>query len=211
MPATIGQAAPAFAADAVMPDGSFKSVKLADYKGAPRVERLACQPWLTQARRDAGKYVVLFFYPLDFTFVCPVSAPAPRVRTAGRVVVPQRKLLPGRLQTRKPGVLTAISPRSPADGDLRLFGPREGLRGGEHRGACRASSLRATTDTGAPTRGTPATAFLALACWLLGSRWTPSTLYDWLLRTRGRGRCLSGPLGPQAWTPAPTGASASRR
>ena len=82
MPATIGQAAPAFAADAVMPDGSFKSVKLADYKGAPRVERLACQPWLTQARRDAGKYVVLFFYPLDFTFVCPVSAPAPRVRTA---------------------------------------------------------------------------------------------------------------------------------
>jgi peroxiredoxin (alkyl hydroperoxide reductase subunit C) len=33
-----------------MPDGSFKQISLDDYK---------------------GKYVVLFFYPLDFTFVCP--------------------------------------------------------------------------------------------------------------------------------------------
>jgi hypothetical protein len=41
--------------------------------------------WLTQARRDAGKYVVLFFYPLDFTFVCPVRARTPRVRLAARV------------------------------------------------------------------------------------------------------------------------------
>jgi peroxiredoxin (alkyl hydroperoxide reductase subunit C) len=52
MHATIGQAAPAFSADAVMPSGDFKTVKLSDYK---------------------GKYVVLFFYPLDFTFVCPTE------------------------------------------------------------------------------------------------------------------------------------------
>jgi peroxiredoxin (alkyl hydroperoxide reductase subunit C) len=35
-----------------MPDGSFKQVSLADYK---------------------GKHVVLFFWPLDFTFVCPTE------------------------------------------------------------------------------------------------------------------------------------------
>ena len=35
-----------------MPDGSFKEIKLSDYK---------------------GKYVILFFYPLDFTFVCPTE------------------------------------------------------------------------------------------------------------------------------------------
>ncbi len=48
----IGQKAPDFAAQALMPDGSFKEVKLSDYK---------------------GKWVVLFFYPLDFTFVCPTE------------------------------------------------------------------------------------------------------------------------------------------
>ena len=42
--------APDFAAQAVMPDGSFAELKLSSYR---------------------GKYVVLFFYPLDFTFVCP--------------------------------------------------------------------------------------------------------------------------------------------
>lgn len=43
--------APDFTATAVMPDNSFnEEFKLSDYK---------------------GKYVVLFFYPLDFTFVCP--------------------------------------------------------------------------------------------------------------------------------------------
>ena len=42
--------APDFTATAAMPDGSFQEVKLSDYR---------------------GKYVVLFFYPLDFTFVCP--------------------------------------------------------------------------------------------------------------------------------------------
>lgn len=48
----VGSPAPDFVADAVMPDGSFKQVRLSDYR---------------------GKWVVLFFYPLDFTFVCPTE------------------------------------------------------------------------------------------------------------------------------------------
>ena len=44
--------APDFEARAVLPDGSFSNVHLSDYR---------------------GKYVVLFFYPLDFTFVCPTE------------------------------------------------------------------------------------------------------------------------------------------
>ncbi len=47
----IGQKAPEFIATAVI-DQEFKVVKLSDY---------------------LGKYVVLFFYPLDFTFVCPTE------------------------------------------------------------------------------------------------------------------------------------------
>ena len=42
--------APDFKAQAVMADNSFAELKLSDYR---------------------GKYVILFFYPLDFTFVCP--------------------------------------------------------------------------------------------------------------------------------------------
>ena len=43
--------APDFTATAVMPDNSFKeNFKLSDFR---------------------GKYVIMFFYPLDFTFVCP--------------------------------------------------------------------------------------------------------------------------------------------
>jgi peroxiredoxin 2/4 len=42
--------APDFTAQAVMPDNEFEALTLSSYK---------------------GKYVVLFFYPLDFTFVCP--------------------------------------------------------------------------------------------------------------------------------------------
>jgi peroxiredoxin 2/4 len=48
----IGQPAPGFKATAVMGDNSFKELSLSDYK---------------------GKYVYLFFYPLDFTFVCPTE------------------------------------------------------------------------------------------------------------------------------------------
>jgi len=43
--------APDFSAQAVV-DGEFKEVSLSDYK---------------------GKYLVVFFYPLDFTFVCPTE------------------------------------------------------------------------------------------------------------------------------------------
>lgn len=51
MSAFVCQKAPNFTAAAVMPDGSIKeNFSLSDY---------------------AGKYVVVFFYPLDFTFVCP--------------------------------------------------------------------------------------------------------------------------------------------
>ncbi len=44
--------APDFKATAIMPDNTFKDISLSDYK---------------------GKKVVLFFYPLDFTFVCPTE------------------------------------------------------------------------------------------------------------------------------------------
>ncbi|VAX22601.1 Alkyl hydroperoxide reductase subunit C-like protein [hydrothermal vent metagenome] len=48
--------APDFKATAVMPNKTFKeNLSLADYK---------------------GKWVVLFFYPLDFTFVCPTEITA---------------------------------------------------------------------------------------------------------------------------------------
>lgn len=41
---------PEFEAEAVMPDNSFAKISLSSYR---------------------GKYVLIFFYPLDFTFVCP--------------------------------------------------------------------------------------------------------------------------------------------
>jgi peroxiredoxin (alkyl hydroperoxide reductase subunit C) len=44
--------APDFTATAIMPDNSFQEISLSDYR---------------------GKKVVLFFYPLDFTFVCPTE------------------------------------------------------------------------------------------------------------------------------------------
>jgi len=51
MAAFVTQPAPDFKADALV-DGQFKQISLSDYK---------------------GKKVVLFFYPLDFTFVCPTE------------------------------------------------------------------------------------------------------------------------------------------
>ncbi len=48
----VAQKAPDFKAGAVMENGQFKDISLSDYK---------------------DKYVVLFFYPLDFTFVCPTE------------------------------------------------------------------------------------------------------------------------------------------
>ena len=50
MSTLVTKEAPDFTAQAVMPDNSFKQLTLSSYR---------------------GKYVVLFFYPLDFTFVCP--------------------------------------------------------------------------------------------------------------------------------------------
>ncbi|MFO7902664.1 MAG: peroxiredoxin [Pirellulaceae bacterium] len=50
MATLVTQQAPDFSAQAVLPDNSFAELKLSSYR---------------------GQYVVLFFYPLDFTFVCP--------------------------------------------------------------------------------------------------------------------------------------------
>jgi len=47
----IAKLAPDFKGQAVI-NGHFKDIQLSDYK---------------------GKYLVLFFYPLDFTFVCPTE------------------------------------------------------------------------------------------------------------------------------------------
>jgi len=53
MSVLVGKKAPEINAPAVMADGSInESFSLSDYQ---------------------GKYVVLFFYPLDFTFVCPTE------------------------------------------------------------------------------------------------------------------------------------------
>ena len=50
MAVLVGKQAPDFNATAVFGNNEMKPLKLSDYK---------------------GKYVVMFFYPLDFTFVCP--------------------------------------------------------------------------------------------------------------------------------------------
>ena len=50
MSTLVTKQAPDFAAQAVLANDTIEELKLSDYR---------------------GKYVVLFFYPLDFTFVCP--------------------------------------------------------------------------------------------------------------------------------------------
>ncbi len=50
MSTLVTKEAPDFTAQAVMPDNTFAELKLSAYR---------------------GKYVILLFYPLDFTFVCP--------------------------------------------------------------------------------------------------------------------------------------------
>jgi peroxiredoxin (alkyl hydroperoxide reductase subunit C) len=52
MSVLVQKPAPDFKATALLPDGSFQEVSLAGYR---------------------GKHVLLFFYPLDFTFVCPTE------------------------------------------------------------------------------------------------------------------------------------------
>jgi len=49
---TVGQPLPEFKGEAFMPNGEFAPCNLGEFK---------------------GKWVVLFFYPLDFTFVCPTE------------------------------------------------------------------------------------------------------------------------------------------
>jgi alkyl hydroperoxide reductase subunit AhpC len=52
MSVLVQKPAPDFTATAVMPDLEFRELKLSDYR---------------------GKYVIVYFYPLDFTFVCPTE------------------------------------------------------------------------------------------------------------------------------------------
>jgi len=52
MSVLVQQPAPDFKAQAVMPSKEFNEISLSDYK---------------------GKYTLLFFWPLDFTFVCPTE------------------------------------------------------------------------------------------------------------------------------------------
>ena len=52
MAVLVTRPAPDFKANAVLKDGSFAELTLSQFK---------------------GKYVLLFFYPLDFTFVCPTE------------------------------------------------------------------------------------------------------------------------------------------
>jgi peroxiredoxin (alkyl hydroperoxide reductase subunit C) len=52
MAVLVTKPAPDFTAEAVLKDGSFANLSLSSLK---------------------GKYVLLFFYPLDFTFVCPTE------------------------------------------------------------------------------------------------------------------------------------------
>ena len=48
----VGRKAPEFTADAVVGDGEFKKISVSDYR---------------------GQCVVLFFYPADFSFICPTE------------------------------------------------------------------------------------------------------------------------------------------
>ena len=52
MSVLVGKQAPDFTATAVEKDKIIENFQLSDHK---------------------GKYIVLFFYPLDFTFVCPTE------------------------------------------------------------------------------------------------------------------------------------------
>ena len=52
MSAKVGQKAPYWESQALAPTGDFKEYKSTDFE---------------------GKWLVLFFYPLDFTFVCPTE------------------------------------------------------------------------------------------------------------------------------------------
>ena len=61
MSVLVNKQAPDFKATAVVNGSDFKEVSLSDYK---------------------GKKVLLFFYPLDFTFVCPTELHAFQAKLA---------------------------------------------------------------------------------------------------------------------------------
>lgn len=61
--ALVGHEAPKFEMDALMPDGTFGKVSL-------------------EENMKAGKWTILYFYPLDFTFVCPTEIQAMSEATA---------------------------------------------------------------------------------------------------------------------------------
>lgn len=71
MTVELGKKAPYFKAQACLPNGDFKEMTLDHFK---------------------GKWLVLFFYPLDFTFVCPTeiktfSEQYPKFKEIGAEVV----------------------------------------------------------------------------------------------------------------------------
>ena len=76
--AAIGRPAPDFEATAVI-NKRFEQVRLREYR---------------------GRYVVLFFWPLDFTFVCPTEIVA---FSDAVEAFAQRDTRRGRLHTRHPG------------------------------------------------------------------------------------------------------------
>ena len=69
MSVLVGKPAPGFKTQAMMQEGNFKEISLSDYK---------------------GKNVLLFFYPLDFTFVWQPEPPPHRCRS------PERRRTDGR-------------------------------------------------------------------------------------------------------------------
>ena len=60
MPVLVTKEAPDFTADAVFPGGTMDSFSLSSWK---------------------GKYVILLFYPMDFSYVCPSEIIAFNKRT----------------------------------------------------------------------------------------------------------------------------------
>lgn len=75
-PPLVGNEAPDFLAQAVF-DQEFIEVSLSQYKVSSIC--FQCSPLVVVPDKLGclqGKYVVLFFYPLDFTFVCPTEITA---------------------------------------------------------------------------------------------------------------------------------------
>ena len=120
MSVLVGRPAPDFEADAVV-NGDFKKVRLSDYKGK--------------------KYVVLFFYPLDFTFVCPTEI----VAFSDRLEEFRRRgaeVLGCSIDSQFSHLAWIQSPRAK--------GGRSGSAGARRAGGCRASARRRSRPPGDP-------------------------------------------------------------